>query len=557
VTNLSAPAVGLVGAAFVSAAIGGALAALAWRRSDTKAARPFLWFVLFQSAWATTAGLSWLAPTFRGAVAFKTLTQVFALGSLVSWVLFVVAYTRQRGRFRGWPRRLFLGWSAAYALLILTNPVTGLLFSEPQSASFRGLTLVQWTPTDLFVANLVVIYAAVLWTYWLLVRFARRAVGGQGRQALVVLGGDLAFVGINFAYYVGGYSLHPALDPSPIFFTVTVVVVGIALFAYDFLDYEPLVSDLLLEEMSDPVIVRDEVRGPIALNDAAARLVPEGAATLADVAPALADAMDADRSTVSIDFDGDERTFDVGVSAIHTRDGRKRGDLIVLRDVTRQNRRERELERQKERLDRFASVVSHDLRNPLNVASGRLALAREECDSEHLDRTADALDRMEALVDDLLTLAQQGESVGDPEPVDVAELVDACWRTVDTDEATLRTDVNLTVLADRSRLRQALENLFRNAIEHGGTDVTVTVGELPGGRGFYVEDDGSGIPETDRQRIFEGGYSTDDAGTGFGLRIVDEIVEAHGWEIGVTESADGGARFRIDVTGGVAERPTE
>jgi signal transduction histidine kinase len=75
--------------------------------------------------------------------------------------------------------------------------------------------------------------------------------------------------------------------------------------------------------------------------------------------------------------------------------------------------------------------------------------------------------------------------------------------------------------------------------------VTVHVGESDGG--FYVADDGPGIPEAERERIFEAGYSTADEGTGFGLRIVEQVVDAHGWEVTVTESEQGGARF--DVTG--------
>ena len=63
--------------------------------------------------------------------------------------------------------------------------------------------------------------------------------------------------------------------------------------------------------------------------------------------------------------------------------------------------------------------------------------------------------------------------------------------------------------------------------------------------GFYVEDDGPGIPEGERERVFEDGYSTVEGGTGFGLNIVREIARAHGWEVRVTESAAGGARFEI------------
>lgn len=89
------------------------------------------------------------------------------------------------------------------------------------------------------------------------------------------------------------------------------------------------------------------------------------------------------------------------------------------------------------------------------------------------------------------------------------------------------------------------ENLFRNAVEHGGTDVTVQIGELPNKNGLYIEDDGKGIPPDDRDRIFESGYSTADDGTGLGLAIVRRIVEAHGWTLAVTESAEGGTRFEI------------
>jgi signal transduction histidine kinase len=106
-------------------------------------------------------------------------------------------------------------------------------------------------------------------------------------------------------------------------------------------------------------------------------------------------------------------------------------------------------------------------------------------------------------------------------------------------------------VADETTLRQALENLYRNAAEHGtdgvdaGSDgsITVAVGATPDG--FYVADDGAGIPADERDQVFEHGYTTRSEGTGFGLSIVREIVEAHDWSITVTESEDGGARFEI------------
>ena len=207
----------------------------------------------------------------------------------------------------------------------------------------------------------------------------------------------------------------------------------------------------------------------------------------------------------------------------------------------------KELEREKERLDEFTSIVSHDLRNPLNVAQGQTALARETGDLDHLDAVERAHERMQTLISDLLTLARSGQHLDEIAPVSVGSLAEDCWRNTETHGATLNVRTDRTVRADRTRLQQLIENLLRNAVDHGGDDVTVTVGELDDG--FYVADDGPGVPEDRREDVFEAGYTTSDDGSGFGLSIVEQVAEAHGWTVTVTESDPGGARFEIRGTG--------
>ncbi len=219
------------------------------------------------------------------------------------------------------------------------------------------------------------------------------------------------------------------------------------------------------------------------------------------------------------------------------------GYVIYSRDISDQKEREQRLRREKNRLDDFASMVSHDLRNPLNVAQGRIDLAQQSSDSEHLDAAADGVDRALELIEQMLELARTGDTVSYTKPLELPEVVDDSWETVTTADAEVGIDATATVWADRSRLQQLLENLFRNAIEHGGNDVTVTVGPLQ--NGFYVEDDGPGIPEADREDVFEPGQSSDPDGTGFGLSIVKQIVEAHEWSIQIAEGSEGGARFEI------------
>ncbi len=263
---------------------------------------------------------------------------------------------------------------------------------------------------------------------------------------------------------------------------------------------------------------------------------------------------------------------------------RGRGDeergYVIYTDIEEAVSRAERLRRQNERLDEFASTVSHDLRNPLEVADGYLQAAIEG-DTEKIDerdalREVDrALDRMDRIVDDVLAMARQGQAVVETEPVSLAEVTRAAWSGVATGDATLSVAGDATLDADRSRLAQLLENLFRNSVEHSstgspesgdsvehgstgspesgdsveevGAGVSVTVSPLPGRRGFYVEDDGPGLTATERERALEAGYTTAEDGTGLGLSLVDRIAGAHGWTVSLEEGVDGGLRVAVLV----------
>ena len=232
---------------------------------------------------------------------------------------------------------------------------------------------------------------------------------------------------------------------------------------------------------------------------------------------------------------------------VPVRAGDRTEGFSIYTDISAQKRRERELTRQNERLDEFAEVISHDLLNPLSVLQGRVELLGEEIESAHLAPIDRAIDRMQAMLEDVLALARQGQVVNETSRVPLRTVVDGAWATTVTEGHDLTVADDLpTVEADQGRLRELLENLFRNAVEHGGADAEVRVGPLSDG-GFYVADDGAGIPETDREHLFESGFTTTESGTGLGLSIVESIVDAHGWTISVGESAAGGARFEIHV----------
>jgi PAS domain S-box-containing protein len=209
------------------------------------------------------------------------------------------------------------------------------------------------------------------------------------------------------------------------------------------------------------------------------------------------------------------------------------------RDVTESREREWRLERQNERLTEFSEVLTHDLRNPLQVAISYLELERAAADSEELANVAAALDRLQQIIDDVLLVAREGQTVIEREPVDLARVARGAWAQVETGAATLVVETTREVAGDAERLGRLFENVYRNAVDHGSTGnrnsggsgdavehgsgdgqraagaedpgdegargVTVTVRDTE--RGFVVEDDGVGFPAGDRERLFDPGVS--------------------------------------------------
>ena len=227
---------------------------------------------------------------------------------------------------------------------------------------------------------------------------------------------------------------------------------------------------------------------------------------------------------------------------------------------------ERRLQRQNDRLESFASMLAHELRNPLNVAQLYLPAAAEG-DEAAAEEVAAAHDRIEEMIEVLLVTARNGDADVDREAVSLASVARAAWADVPDGAASLVVETDLTVRGDRVHLHHLLENRFRNSVENADGDATVRVGALAdetvgadappddardGTAGFYVADDGPGIPADERASVFEAGYTTTETGIGLGLTFVARLADAYDWDYRITESESGGARFEFtDV--GVAE----
>jgi two-component system, OmpR family, sensor kinase len=193
------------------------------------------------------------------------------------------------------------------------------------------------------------------------------------------------------------------------------------------------------------------------------------------------------------------------------------------------------LQRAQEAEHRFVGDASHELRTPLTALRGNAAyVARHGADPEVLADMEKGAERLSELLDDLLALAREDAAApARGEPTALKELA------VGADEVVVERDVVASI--ERPAFARAVENLVRNARKHGSGTVTITVGATEDGMAFLrVQDEGPGIPVSEREQVFERfarGSTAAGEGSGLGLAIVRAIAERHGGRVEVEGAA--------------------
>lgn len=514
--------------------------------------------------WSLADGLRIAAPTHAEVLLWNKVTYVGVGLVAPGTLLFVAAFTDRDRWLR--PRRLYplLGISLGMLVVVFTNQWHG-LWRPSETITLGAVPVVteELGTLHLVWVAYVLLFVVPLTYVYLLKEFRASTRSQLHRQQIgLVL---LAVTGpvITSTLYVLGAT---PIDYTPFGFTLFGIGLTVAITKFRMLDIVPIARDTVVEHVESGVLVLDEANRVVDANPAARRIVGQEEATLVgrdllDIVgestfTELEGATD-DPINVEVHEDGETWHYRATASSVEDVGGYRVGRVVIFSDVTEAVEREERLlaqtaalERKNEQLDEFASVLSHDLRNPLSIASLRLEQVETDDEAE-LASAREALDRIERMTEQLLTLARAGTDVDTTEAVDLDSAVTRAWETIGTDSATLEAAADLgEVQGSPALVLELLENLFHNAVDHNDDGVTVAVGRVDGGRtGFYVADDGSGIDEADRDRIFDHGYSTDQAGTGYGLAIVEDIVEAHDWRIDVTQSADGGARFEVLTDG--------
>ena len=549
------------------------LAYYTWRNRERIGALALCATMVGELVWI---GALLVATVTRGTPVALAANRLVVPGSnlvVVGFFVFVLEYTNREE----WGRRRYL-----LALSVVPVVATVVAFTNPIHGRFFTVVGLDATrPTGYliepglgFLWNTVFTYSLVATATVMLLAFAVDAAATYRYQT----GAMLVAVAVPWLSHVlRTVGLVPA-GVTPIAFAVTGGALVWAVFRAQLLDLVPVGRHRVIDDLSAGVFTVDRQGRLVDINPMGRRffrLDSDERVVGKHVEEVLADYPTVRNYYVAVADLGEEVQFEAGldgryyeIEAFPLHDARDRhvGQTIIVRDVTERTEREQELERQNERLERFASVVSHDLRNPLSVISGRAEVAREADDVDpHLDSIVESADRMGEIIDDVLALTRGDEDLT-REPVAVDDLATEAWEHIESGDATLTVTTDETIRADRSQLSQAFENLFRNSVEHGSTgnrpaandaereDLTVRVGSFTDDdeTGIFVADDGDGIPTDDHERVLEDGFSTSEEGTGLGLSVVTDIAAGHGWDVRVADSESGGARIEL-VTG---ERPT-
>ena len=632
-----------------------AIVAWLWRRERDLSTNLFLVIAAVQAVSGVLVTAELMTASRSLSIVVFGLQNAVLAGVTPAFFLFVLASLGYRRHLTRPVIGLVFGIFAVSGLIQLTDPVHGLYWAE-YTVTDSTFHYVAGEPTNL---SFLLVLPQMLFYYVAMGLLGANVLFGSGkrrRQSAALFVGFLPAFIITTIWSMG-VLLGPINGALVIGGTWSLAVIAWAVFRQQLFDVVPMARETVFEALEEVVIVVDRRQRILDYNAGAAETFPELATAdggaLGAVVPSIVDANGSDtggtnseqgQKATSVDengvgdadhpfvdsftrhVDGEPREYEVSVTPISV-SGTTGGYAVVVRDVTERRKRVRHLRQQTAQLERFAETLSHDLRNPLSVARGRIDLAQETGKEAHLETAADALERIEQLIEDTLTLAREGQAIEDREPVELGELARNAWATTDTGEASFEVmpDAEMTVYADHSRLRTVFENLFRNAVDHSatnpdsqtrqdgvehsstsedsnapqepaeprsiadeqpeqpadrgsiestpdtatplirgnvesedaettservtesgrtngsGTPMTVRLGRAEDG--FYVEDDGPGIPPADREDVFEYGYTTDEDGTGLGLAIVEAIANAHGWDVTATEGREGGARL--------------
>jgi signal transduction histidine kinase len=540
------------------------LAAFAWRRRSVPGCRPLavmlsavvLWTASYAVELATTQW--WLATGVGGVIMVSGTVAPFA------WLWFALEYA---GYPRWLDRRVLYAAALvplATAVLVPTNGAHGLVHAGFEASTVGGVRDLQLVPRVWYRVAVGYAYLTLLAGAVLLVRVVLAGDGVHRGQASVLVLAVLAPGSLDVLDTLGVY--EPGLDPTPFAFLVSGVLLSVAVFRHELLQSVPLARSVARDELVDRLdqaVLTLDAEGIVLDRNPAAREVfgtdPTDEPLTAHL-DGLGDRLGDEEATftVSRTDGGAPRHYDVRVTP-RSRGDVRTGFLVSVADVTDRERRE-------QRLTVFSRVLRHDIRTDMNVimahadrlevAGGIAPDAEDEAETPAgTARAATAIRaRASAVVEvsDRARLLERTLGEGSRRDVDLVPEVEDVLDSLagEFPDAEVETDLpDRLAVTTNGLLTVAVEELCRNAVEHGTGSITLSA-TVEGGTDrvrLAVLDDGPGIPAHERAVLETGTETPLDHSSGTGLWLVSWVLTDLGGTVDIADADGGGTRVTLDL----------
>lgn len=497
--------------------------------------RGLVWLLLTSGGWALFKLGFLLGPDAAGEVLY-TVGLVVGFGTVWAWLYFCSAYTGRTYHRRPILRRLGLVIFATVVAAKLTNPIHGQYFTLTETATPFTHLAVNHGPIHWVATGLSYTLAAV----GLFMLYELYLESGYDTRPLAALSGLLALPVV--------FDLVALWTP---LIEIIYAPLGVAAFTIGVL--------FVFERRFLAVQVTGDDEGPAVFLDSEGR-VQDYTPAAASAFPALQDglgrplqavvpelaAVDDGQEIVETESGEGVRYYMTATSRLEL--GEVGGQMVALSDVTAAERRRRELARHNQQLEEFASALTHELRNVIQIIDSRMALAGAQMKkgsdtavaTESIDRAREMTDRMSGLVDDFRALARYGQTVEELSSVEFGPSVEDGWSHAETGEMRLTVEGTGRIKADPGRLRQLLVNAFEFARHNGASRVRVELLD----DGFAVTDDGD-PPSGDTGGYFAFGEAVPNAESGMKLPNVRAFARVHGWTVALDTDYSNGARLLV------------
>jgi PAS domain S-box-containing protein len=550
----------------LSAVITGALAYYGWRDRTNPVSAPFALLMTAVTLWTAGYAFELICVDLPVIQMLNTIEYMGIVTVPVAWLLVVLCYTGRTKYITRQNLALLSAVPALVVLLVATNSCHHLYYSAIVPQLVSGSVVWVFIRGPLFWLHVAYSYLLLLVALTLL---ASRYSGSPTiyRRQITILGIAVIIPVLVNLLYVTSVNPVPGLDLTPFTFTCVGVILALGLFRFHIFFMLPVAYPQIFSSISDGIIVVDTRNRIVDLNPAARGIAGEYGTEiigkpLTGPFPQLSRFVDGngclveDHREVMIPREDTPRFYDIACSQLRVPGQSPTGHLVILRDITERHMALVVLGTAHKKLNLLSSVTRHDMMNKFTGLLVYIDLAKSQGDPEKITLYLQRIDEIARMIQEEIAFTQDYQEMGVKSPV---------WQNLSRCIADAKSQVDLRgiavtdacagieIYADPLVVKVVI-NLMENAIRHGGpglTTIRFSCRKNGDSLVFTCADDGAGIGEADKARLFVRGFGKN---TGLGLFLASEILQITGLTIRENGVPGKGARFEITVPPGAFRR---